>query len=46
VVVYNRQDCCRDRLTQYSMDFIDCGRVVDRPSYAFSIPQARYSILL
>ncbi len=44
VVVQNRQDCCQDRLTQFTLDFLNAARVADRPSYAFSVAQASYTV--
>ncbi len=44
VVVHNRPDCCQDRLTQFTMDFLNAARAADRPSFAFTTTQASYTV--
>lgn len=44
VEVYNRWDCCQDRIDQYNMEFYNGELVQDIPAYSFSGSQAVYSI--
>jgi hypothetical protein len=45
VVVVNRQDCCRDRLDQFTLDFLTPAGTLDWPaSYTFSGARASHTI--
>lgn len=44
VLVLNRQDCCQERLTAYTLDFVNALGALDRASYKFNETRLTFNI--
>ncbi len=43
VVVFNRQDCCQDRVTRFVVDFVNSAGAMDQPRMFFTGSQSNYT---
>ena len=45
VVVHNRPDCCQDRLTLFTLDFLNASQQMDASSFQFIGARGTYTVL-